>query len=111
MSSNQVLVNELLPLFSQLTSELPDNSDERDQLQIQLDEVEQKWTKVCDQLKQHQSNLDKALALAKSYEGTLRRLLPWVPNTLEHLETMGPPPAEPDLVEKLKSEVEVIFRI
>ena len=99
--------DDLQPLFVQLTTELPDDSDERTRLQKQLDEIDQKWTNLSDQLKQHQSNLDTALPLAKSHESTMGKLLPWVPNALERLETMGPPPAEPDVVEQLKSEVEV----
>lgn len=107
MSCHQATKDDLQPLFVQLTSELPDSSDERTRLQNQLDEIEQKWANLSDQLKQHQSNLDIALPLAKSHESTMEKLLPWIPNTLERLETMGPPPAEPDLVQQLKSEVEV----
>ena len=107
LSSHQDTKDKLLPLFAQLTSSLPDSSKERTQLQAQLDELNTKWSNLSDQLQQHQSNLDTALPLAKSHEVAMERLIPWVPNKLERLEGMGPPPAEPNLVEQLKTEIEV----
>ncbi len=109
VSSQQDTKDGLTPLFSQLTAELPVDSDERTQLQNQLDQLNMKWSDLADQLRQHQSNLDSALPLAKSHEAAMSRLVPWVPTTLERLETVGPPPAEPNLVEQLKTEVEVLY--
>ena len=73
----------------------------------QLDQLDNAWTSLSDQLDQNHSNLDGALNLARSYEGSSQKLLPWVPNTLGHLENLGPPPSEPEAVEKLKSDIEV----
>ncbi len=109
LSSHQNTKDGLVPLFTQLTSELSDGSDETTQLQNQLDQLNTKWSNLTDQLRQYQSNLDTALPLAKSHEGAMSRLVPWVPNTLERLENLGPPPAEPNLVEQLKTEVEVLY--
>ena len=109
LSSHQDTKDGLVPLFTQLTSELPDGGEETIQLQNQLDQLNTKWSNLTDQLRQHQSNLDTALPLAKSHEDAMSRLVPWVPNTLERLENVGPPPAEPNLVEQLKTEVEVLY--
>ena len=73
----------------------------------QLDQLNSAWANLSDQLDRHRSNLDGALNLARSYEGSSRKLLPWVPNTLSHLENLGPPPSEPEAVEKLKADIEV----
>ena len=107
LSSHKDTKDTLLPLFSQLTSSLPESSEERTQLQAQLDELNTKWSDLSDQLQRHQSNLDTALPLAKSHEVAMEKLMPWVPNKLDRLESMGPPPAEPNLVEQLKTEIEV----
>ncbi len=107
LSSQQTTKDGLAPLFTELTARLPIDSEEKVQLQSQLDQLNTKWSNLTDQLREHQSNLDTALPLANSHKGAMDRLVPWVPNTLGRLETMGPPPAEPNLVEQLKTEVEV----
>lgn len=97
----------LLPLLADLTSQLPEGSSEQEDLQNQLDSLTKKWTDLSDQLQQHKANLDSAFGLACSHEGSMKMLTPWVPQTLEHLENLGPPPTEPDMVQKLRAEIEV----
>lgn len=99
--------DKLAPLLTTLTSHLPTENPDREGLQNQFDELTSRWSDLTDHLGQCQSNLDSTLALAKNYEGAADKLLPWVPNTLNRLENLGPPPAEPEAVEKLKSEIEV----
>ena len=99
--------DKLAPLLSTLTSHLPSENPDREGLQNQFDELTSRWSDLTDHLGQCQSNLDSTLALAKNYEGAADKLLPWVPDTLNRLENLGPPPAEPEAVEKLKSEIEV----
>ena len=41
------------------------------------------------------------------YEESVQRLLPWVPDTLAHLNGLGPCPTEPEAVEQRKNEIEV----
>ena len=99
--------DKLAPLLSTLTSHLPTENPDREGLQNQFDELTSRWSELTDHLGQCQSNLDSTLALAKNYEGAADKLLPWVPDTLNRLENLGPPPTEPEAVEKLKSEIEV----
>ena len=48
-----------------------------------------------------------ALSHAIPYEDSVRRLLPWVPDTLSRLNGLGPCPTEPEAVEQRKNEIEV----
>ena len=97
----------LVALLTDLVAQLPPDSEEKEQLQSQVDELNKKLTALFGQLSQHESNLESAFMLAKGHEGAMAKLFPWVPKTLERLENLGPPPAEPELVEKLKAEIEV----
>ena len=99
--------NKLAPLFGALTSALPDENEDRERMKNQLDQLDCAWSSLSDRLDQNHSNLDRALNLARSYKGSSQKLLAWVPNTLSCLENLGPPPSEPEAVEKLKSEIEV----
>ena len=95
------------PLLATLTSHLPTENPDREGFQDQFDELTSRWSNLSDKLGQCHANLDSALALAKTYEGATEKLLPWVPDTLGRLENLGPPPTDPEAVEKLKSEIEV----
>ena len=97
----------LAPLLASLTSQLPEASSERDGMQDQLDGLNKRWSDLSDQLKQCKAKLDSAHNLATGHESSLESLNPWVPETLERLENLGPPPAEPEKVQKLKAEIEV----
>ena len=97
----------LTSLFTTLVSELPGESKERESLHQQLEELNSRWTALSDQLEQHESNLEAGHTLAKGYEGAMNKLLPWVPETLDRLENLGPPPSEPEMVEKRKNQIEV----
>ena len=97
----------LAALLTELTSQLPEGNKEQEELQNQLDSLNKRWKDLSSQLDQHKTNLDSALELACSHEGSLKTLTPWVPHTLERLENLGPPPPEPEKVQKLKAEIEV----
>lgn len=97
----------LVTLLADLVAKLPPDSKEKESLQTQVDDVTKKWSALSENLSQHESNLEAAFMLAKGREGAMAKLFPWVPGTLERLENLGPPPAEPELVEKLKAEIEV----
>ena len=55
----------------------------------------------------HQDKLDTAYSHAAPYEDSVQRLLPWVPDTLSHINSLGACPTEPEAVEKRKKEIEV----
>ena len=95
------------PLFLELTCGLPSDSKEGDNLQNQLDDLNKRWMDLSRQLSLDQTSLETALELATTTEGSMKKLNPWVPQTLQHLESLGPPPAEPEKVEQLKAELEV----
>ncbi len=97
----------LAALLADLTSRLPEGSEERDDLQDQLSSFNKKWSDLSHQLSQCQSSLDTALELASVHDGDMDKLTPWVPQTLEHLENSGPPPTKPEKVEELKTKIEV----
>lgn len=97
----------LVTLLADLVAKLPSGSEEKESLQSQVDKVNKKWITLSDSLSQHESNLEAAFALAKGHEGAVAKLFPWVPETLQQLGNLGPPPAEPELVEKLKAKIEV----
>ena len=107
MTAKAAQKDKLVPLLSELTAQLPEGSEERDQLQDQLDTLNKKWTDLSNQISQHKGSLDAAFELASSHEGSLGSLNPWVPDTLQHLENLGPPPTEPEKVQQLKAEIEV----
>lgn len=100
----------LVTLLADLVANLPSGSKEKESLQAELDKVNKKWSDLSESLSQHESNLEAAVTLAKGHEGAVAKLFPWVPETLQRLENLGPPPAEPELVEKLKAEIEVSMR-
>ena len=93
MEAKAVDKERLIPLQVELTSELPDGSTEREELQNRLDSLNKKWADLSNKLGQHKTELDS--------------LTPWVPQTLERLENLGPPPTEPEKVQELKVEIEV----
>lgn len=97
----------LAPLLTELTSRLPEGSKEREGLQSQLDGLGERWSDLSGRLGQCQANLDSAFDMASTHESSTTALTPWVPDTLEHLQTLGPPPADPEKVQKLKAEIEV----
>ncbi len=97
----------LVPLLATLTSQLPEGSSDRENLQTKLDALNKRWSDLSGQLGQHKAKLDSAFVLASRHEGSLNSLNPWVPETLERLEKLGPPPTEPENVQKLKAEIEV----
>ena len=99
----------LVNLLVDLVAQLPTESEEREDLQSQVEELNKRWSALSEGLSQHESNLEAAFMLAKGHEGAMAKLLPWVPETTERLENLGPPPSEPELVEKLKTEIEVII--
>ena len=99
--------DKLVPLFAELTSQLPDGSELRDKLQNQLNGLNKRWGDLSNQLGQCKSQLDSAYGLASTHEGSMAALTPWVPDTLEKLENLGAPPTEPEKVQKLKAEIEV----
>ncbi len=98
---------DLTSLSTTLTSLLPDKNPDTEHLQGQLRDLDTKWSSLTDQLGQQQANLASAHTLATSYEGATQKLLPWVPQTLEVLANLGPPPADPQAVEERKSRIEV----
>ena len=97
----------LVTLLADLVAQLPSESEEREGLQQQVEELNKRWAALSESLSQHESNLETAFMLAKGHEGAMEKLFPWVPETVERLENLGPPPSEPELVEKLKTEIEV----
>jgi chromosome segregation ATPase len=97
----------LVALLAELVAQLPGESEERGDLQDQVEQLNKRWTAISEGLSQHESNLEAAFMLAKGHEGAMAKLLPWVPTTTERLENLGPPPSEPEQVEKLKAEIEV----
>ena len=107
MAAKAVDKDKLVPLLVDLTTKLPEENEERERLQNQLDTLNKKWSDLSSQLGQHQTNLDNAFDLASTREGELEKLNPWVPQTLQRLENLGPPPTEPEKVEELKAEIEV----
>lgn len=99
----------LMALLKDLVAQLPAESEEREGLQSQVDELNKRWTALSESLSQHESNLEAAFTLANDHEGAMKKLFPWVPTTTERLENLGPPPSEPEQVEKLKTEIEVVI--
>ena len=97
----------LVALLAELVAQLPSESEEREVLQDQMERLNKRWTALSESLSQHESNLESAFMLAKGHEGAMAKLFPWVPTTTERLENLGPPPSEPEQVEKLKTEIEV----
>ena len=97
----------LSPLFSHLTSDLPSENSDCVGLQSKLDSIASSWEDLTQQLAHQQTCLENALGLANVTEGALGKLNPWVPDTLSYLKSLGPPPAEPELVQKQKAELEV----
>ena len=98
----------LVALLSELVAQLPSESEEREGLQDQVEQLNKRWTAISESLSQHESNLESAFMLAKGHKGAMAKLFPWVPTITERLENLGPPPSEPEQVEKLKTEIEVI---
>lgn len=107
MEAKAVNKEKLIPLQAELTSELPDGNTEREELRNRLDGLNKKWADLSNQLGQHKTKLDSAFGLACAHEGSMKSLTPWVPQTLERLENLGPPPTEPEKVQELKVEIEV----
>lgn len=99
--------DKLVPLLTELVSRLPEGNSEREELQDQLDSLNKRWSDLSNQLGQNKTLLDSALGLASAHEASMKPLTPWVPETLERLENLGPPPTEPEKVQKLKAEIEV----
>ena len=99
--------DQLVALLADLVAQLPPDSKEKEQLQAQVEDLNKRWSSLSEGLSHSESNLEAAFMLAKGHEGAMAKLYPWVPETLERLENLGPPPAEPELVEKLKAEIEV----
>ena len=99
----------LVALLAELVAQLPTESKEREELQDQVEQLNKRWTALSESLSQHETNLEAAFMLAKGHEGAMAKLFPWIPTTTERLENLGPPPSEPDQVEKLKTEIEVII--
>lgn len=99
--------DKLAPFLADLTSTLPEGTAEQEELQNQLDDLTKRWGDLSNQLEQHKTNLDSGFGLACSHEGSMKMLTPWVPQTLERLENLGPPPAEPEKVQNLRAEIEV----
>ena len=97
----------LVTLLADLVAQLPTESEERESLQSQVEELNKHWAALSESLSQHESNLEAAFMLAKGHEGAIAKLFPWIPETIERLENLGPPPSEPELVQKLKTEIEV----
>jgi len=94
-------------LFSELTSSLPSENSDCESLQSTLDSLNTGWANLTQQMGQQQTCLEMALGLANVTEGAVGKLIPWVPDTLQHLKSLGPPPAEPEQVEQQKAELEV----
>ena len=101
----------LVALLAELVAQLLTESEERRELQDQVEQLNKRWATISENLSQHESNLEAAFMLAKGHEGTMAKLFPWVPTTTERLENLGPPPSEPEQVEKLKTEIEVIISV
>ena len=101
----------LVALLAELVAQLPSESEEREELQEQMEQLNKRWTAISEGLSQHESNLESAFMLARGHEGAMAKLLPWVPTTTDRLENLGPPPSEPEQVEKLKTEIEVIMTV
>ena len=99
----------LVALLAELVAQLPSESKEREELQEQVEQLNKRWVAISEGLSQYESNLESAFMLAKGHEGAMAKLLPWVPTTTDRLENLGPPPSEPEQVEKLKTEIEVII--
>ena len=107
LDSKSAEKDELVALLAELVTQLPSESDEREDLQKKLEDLNNTWSSVSADLSHHESSLEAAFMLAKGREEAMAKLFPWVSTTLERLENVGPPPSEPELVEKLKSEIEV----
>ena len=101
----------LVALLAELVAQLPNESEEREELQGQVEQLNKRWVAISEGLSQHESNLESAFMLAKGHEGAMAKLIPWVPTTIDRLENLGPPPSEPEQVEKLKTEIEVIIYV
>lgn len=99
--------DKLLPLLADLTSQLPGGNAEQEELRNQLDSLTKRWVNLSNELEQHKTKLDSAFGLACTHEGSMKMLTPWVPETLERLENLGPPPTEPEKVQQLRTEIEV----
>ena len=99
--------NKLVPFLADLTSRLPEGTAEQQELQNQLDDLNKRWGDLSNQLEHCKSGLDSAFGLACSHEDAMKMLTPWVPETLERLENLGPPPTEPEKVQTLRAEIEV----
>ena len=97
----------LRPLIQSLISRQPTNHKDGPVLLSRLDDLSSNWAKREKELRECQSTLQTAHDLAVSYEGAMEKLLPWVPETLKHLGSLGAIPTEPEEVEKRKREVEV----
>ena len=97
----------LVALLAELVAQLLSESEEREELQDQMERLNKRWTALFESLSQHESDLESAFMLAKGHEGAMAKLFPWVPTTTKRLENLGPPPSEPEQVEKLKTEIEV----
>lgn len=108
MSSRSKDKEKLAPLLADLVSQLPEErSSEKEELQNRLGGLNKKWLDLSDRLGQHKSRLDSAFDMATTHERSMGALTPWVPETLERLENLGPPPTEPEKVQKLRVEIEV----
>lgn len=101
----------LMALLAELVAQLPTESEERREFQDQVEQLNKRWAAISENLSQHESNLEAAFMLAKGHEGAMAKLFPWVPTTTERLENLGPPPSEPEQVEKLKTEIEVTISV
>lgn len=89
-------VQQLEPLFEKITKSASESlanlepGSERDELQVQLDDLTSRWEDVKKKISNRKDKLDQVTPLAKKYAEAVRSLEPWITVTEEKLASLDP---------------------
>ena len=76
-------------------------------LKNQIDQIQDLWLNLSDQISCALSSLEPATKLAKTYENGKDKLMSWLKIALGELTGLGPIPSEPEAVQELKIRIDV----
>ena len=86
-------------------------SDEADKIFEKVDEVKERWEKLCNMCNDMQQRLEEALFDLGQYSIAMEELLTWIEQTKSVLHEKEAPPREKKIVEVEMAKLKVCFRL
>lgn len=106
-TSKKLTLDDLESLLTDVVSGGSADNPFKQKLEEDNESIKGRWQQLANTLKKKQEDLTDALQLAEKYEEHKRKIEQWMMETNVKLESMGPPPSNPKVVEQECSKIKV----